>query len=421
MTPDFELLWDVLEEHLDEAEYLWGVWEQSLVAPNYALGDVAEHAESRLFAHIEGLVAGGAPAASRLLVPALESDDFDRVCAAAAALLLAPGESGVRAVLAAVHELPTQRPALVRALACSDRADVRARVRDLLTDMDESVVAAAAEVLLFHHESLGDAVPVLLASDDPHARALGLQALPNDPAAPKKARAVQAALADENPVIVDAAIGAGIFLVPAPAWARARSRAEESGGSRAMLLLALHGAPEDRAPLLSALQDPLRRPAALVAFGYIGAPELVDTCLEWLDEPTTGFLIGEMMSAITGIDLAAAGLALPVEDDALDHIPEDDLPRPDPMRTLQWWLRQRAHLQEGERYIAGRPRSLAGILDALARGPMRRRCALLLDLQLHAPAGSRLRLQPHAPTWRQRAELAELYRLLGFTSSRSVS
>ena len=59
-------------------------------------------------------------------------------------------------------------------------------------------------------------------------------------------------------------------------------------------------------------------------------------------------------------------------------------------------------------------------VDALTHVPMRRRPALLLDLQLHAPPGSRPRLQPHAPTRRQRAELADIRKLLDTPQWRSA-
>ena len=35
MHTDGEPLWDIVEEHLDEAEFLWERWEHGLVAPNY--------------------------------------------------------------------------------------------------------------------------------------------------------------------------------------------------------------------------------------------------------------------------------------------------------------------------------------------------------------------------------------------------
>jgi uncharacterized protein (TIGR02270 family) len=414
MRDSFEPLWDVLEEHLEEAGFLWGAWERCLVAPNYTLEEVEATVEARLEAHLDGLVIGGSRAVERLLVPALESEDSEQVAAAAAALLLGGEAAGLERVVEALHELPAQRPALVRALQCSERADVPPRMRACLADVDEAIVGAAAEVLSFLHLPLGDAIPVLLASDEPTLRGLGLRALIDEPPAASHARAVQAALVDPDLHVVDAAIDAGVLLAPTAAWTRIRARAGEPDPAQALLLLALRGEPGDRDALLAALADPSRRAAAIYALGHVGAPELVDACLEWLDDASCGPLVGETLAALTGADLEEAEVTLPPSDDdePLEHTPEHDLPRPDPMRTMQWWLRQRPQFADGQRYLAGRPRTREAVLAALTHGPMRRRPALVLDLLLHAPRGARPRLQTYAPTRRQRAELAELQRSL---------
>ena len=68
--------WDICEEHLDEAAFLWDRGERALNAPNYAIGEVAVGPEERLLAHLDGLVLGGQPVADKLLLPAL-GDDHD--------------------------------------------------------------------------------------------------------------------------------------------------------------------------------------------------------------------------------------------------------------------------------------------------------------------------------------------------------
>jgi hypothetical protein len=143
-------------------------------------------------------------------------------------------------------------------------------------------------------------------------------------------------------------------------------------------------------------------------------PEVVDAALEWLEDPAAGPLAGEVFSAATGIDLDAAHMSLPRdEDQALDHHPEDDLPRPNPMPVLQWWTRHRDGFIDGRRYLAGAPRSPGALLEALRSGAMRRRPAHLLDLALDLPPASRPRLQPGAPAAHQRRALDGWARAMG--------
>jgi len=90
--------WDIVEEHLDEAAFLWTQWEHALVSPRYTLADVADGPEERLKAHVDGLVVGREPVAERLLIPALAHDEPEYRFAAASALL-ASGERAPRAAV----------------------------------------------------------------------------------------------------------------------------------------------------------------------------------------------------------------------------------------------------------------------------------------------------------------------------------
>ena len=398
--------WDIVEEHLDEAEFLWAMWEHSLLSPKYTLDTVARGPEQRLLANIDGLVVNGPEVAPRLLVPALAGGPPHRVSAAAAALLASPGSAGAAAVFDAWYELPAQRPALARALACSDRADLPPLLRAQLED--PSQLAATAELLVARGEALGDALARLLASPDPAQRALAMRAIPDERDPAIYTHALIAGLAAPEPEILDAAIAAGARLGLGAAWARARERAQERPGAASLLLLALRNSPADHPSLLAALARPKRRPAAIWALGFIGMPEVLDACLEFLDDHKVNHLVSEVFTALTGVDLHAAGLAAPfAEVDRLEHSPEDELPRPDPMAVLHWWMQHRGQFRDGQRYLAGLPHSLAAVRTFLERGPMRRRPAHLQGLQLHA-AALRPRLEPRAPTRRQRDQLAVL-------------
>lgn len=70
------VLLDILEEHLDEAAFHWGQWEQTLVAPDFTLAETAER-EERLLAHLEALE--DEAATDTVLRPAFESEEPTRM------------------------------------------------------------------------------------------------------------------------------------------------------------------------------------------------------------------------------------------------------------------------------------------------------------------------------------------------------
>src|SRR3970040_2093467 len=55
------LFWEVQQEHLDGAAFLFTRWEHALRSPLLTLREVATGVEERLLAHVDGLVLGGEP------------------------------------------------------------------------------------------------------------------------------------------------------------------------------------------------------------------------------------------------------------------------------------------------------------------------------------------------------------------------
>ena len=101
MTPtEDQLLWDVVEEHLDESEFLVELWASARRSASYRLDELERGPEARLFAHVDGLVVNGPLALERVAWPVAEDPKAEpsRLCAAALALLEA-GDFRVLGVL----------------------------------------------------------------------------------------------------------------------------------------------------------------------------------------------------------------------------------------------------------------------------------------------------------------------------------
>ncbi|MBL9101082.1 MAG: TIGR02270 family protein [Myxococcales bacterium] len=411
-----EPLWDIVEEHLDEAEFLWEQWEASLVAPNYVLSEVEEGPEARLLAHVDGLVVNGPRVVERLLLPTLADVDAEptRVRAAALALLHAPGEAGLAAVLAGLRELPPQRPELARALECCDSGPLAARLGPLLADEDADLRYTAARVLAYHGEALPDVARAIFGGAGPGRtveRVLGLRVVPRLTEGLRFRKDVLAALASDDPELRDAGMTSGALLDLPQAWGVARelAAAGDADAGRALLLLALRGEPADRPLLAAAVDGAALRRSALWALGFLGTGEAVELAVPWLEDGACARLAGEVVAAVTGVNLEDEHLtAVAPEDEALVHRPEDDLPLPDAMAVLKWWRRRRGDFAGEQRRVDGRPRDADALRAALREGPMRRRAAHLLGLQLGCPPGRGPALEPTAPGRRQRRELAAL-------------
>ncbi|WP_163782328.1 TIGR02270 family protein [Myxococcus vastator] len=412
------LLVDVLEEHLDEAEFRWMQWEKALGAPDFSLTETAR-LEALLLAHLDGLVVGASTAAESVLRPAFESEDAFRIRAAAFSLL-ALGE--VDEVLLRLREAgPDARAAIRRALELSEAPGLGARLLDLLKEEDAALRAEVLEALAFRQEAPPEVLADFFTHAEPRARVAALRAalpLPEDAAR----RLLPMLLDSPHPSIRAAAMGAGLASGVRQAWetCRAAVRARDAHSLDAMVLLAIGGSEADVSLLLALLDAEQLRPHVLWALGFSGRVAAMETCVANLEVPAVAQLAGEAFSAMTGLRLEVPYALRPGErpegappppdsqedlDADLVPRPEDELPWPNVATVKNWWDKEKRRFVKGTRYLLGRPFNGSVLVEALESSPMRRRHVLARELALrsHGTLAVRTRAFTHV----QRVELAK--------------
>ncbi len=403
--PAQKILWDVMEEHLEEACFLWTQWEAALDAPDYTLGELAGLEEQRLAAHLDALVLGGDEVAEALLLPALSGDEADAAVAAGLALAALGRVDAVLEALGAVTELTQGALGLRRALELCATARVEDGLRELAAAGAPLGRALALEALAFHGVDLGPLPADLIDLVDPGVTRALLRAARGADLAPTGlvARGL------EDPQLRDTALRTGILRGVEGARARCTQLAAEPGCRAALELEALLGGPSALPSLQASLAHPEARLDALWALGFCGTPEAGDLCVEAMrgGDELQAAVAAEALVAITGLDLQAAGLVRPPdpagdEDDeegglTLAISPESFLPRPDVDGVAAWWATRRPELHVGQRGILGQPASLTAAAGALAAGSMARRHGLALELRLRGGEHAVLRTQTR--TW----------------------
>lgn len=407
---------DVLQEHLDEAAFLWSLWERALVSGNYELAEAAE-LEERLLAHVDGLVVGGEAAIAELLLPGLETDEPERISAATLSLLAGNGERELEETLEVLDSGDeVQRAGIGRALELSEREGLEAALLRRLTAEDPALRVLAFQVLAFRGalpqekrtEWLyrDDAAPVIAALRDPRP-------LPRDVAQ----AVLPQLLVDPRPGVREAAMVAGLVSGARAAWKACHKVAEEGGVGRrqCLTMLALGGDERDVELLAGLLRQEASRMDVLWALGFSGQALAAEACLEWMSDDRAAALAGEAFSAITGLKLEGEYRKAPQEEDALVALEEEDLeanlvPGPEASLALPvreavegWWQKARKNFKRGIRHLRGNKLDAGQLWGALESEPMRRRPVLALELAIRN-RGVHL-LQTRAFTLRQRAEL----------------
>ncbi|WP_426752913.1 TIGR02270 family protein [Myxococcus sp. Y35] len=396
------ILWDVIEEHLDEAAFLWLQWERALVSPRYVLNEVMNGPEERLLAHLQGLHECGAPAVERLLLPALEEEP-GRICAAALTLLADGAREQVDMLLGRLDADGTVYQACIqRVLELAGSEALTSCLRALLEEGKAPALALAyvmGALSVRTRDIPGLALGSFLSSEEPLLRASALRA------AGRWGRSLPAALlrsALDAPSsdVREAALEVGLLQGERAAWDVCWHFVSSRlpGCRLALRLLAMGGAQQDVERLARLLEIPELREDVLRALAASGRPEAVEACLPLLREKKVAHLAGEVFSATTGVVLEGALVREPSEEGEEEEAPilppvseecailwaERELPQPEPDAVEAAWKDVRKRLASGKRYLGGQPLAAEHFLSTLKLAPMRRRGDLALEVAIRS-------------------------------------
>lgn len=374
-SPTWTFLPDLLEEHLEEIQFLWPIREQGLRSPRMTLRDIRNF-EDRIDAHAEGALVPGEKAYP-FVDPLLETDDEHAAFAATFVLLRHGTEHALARVRAALADATGKR------LTGIGRALQMGRADALLNDLDAAFraddparSAAAAEALSYHVRWKGshDRLLDFLAHDDPAIKRAGWRLVANlaPPAEPKQ---YAAAMRDEDPGVREAALYAAAWTgVPgALGIARAATNTPSKDNLAAYRLLAALGEPADLPALRRLLETPALGSDRFALAASYGNPTLAPLLLEMLSssDKRAAIAAGEAFTRLTGADLGPGErVTLPPDD---GHEPDefekeflDDGTLPDVTKARAHWDRVGPSLTGFTRVAHGRDVTAAIPADAFS-------------------------------------------------------
>jgi uncharacterized protein (TIGR02270 family) len=389
----------VLDQHAEEAAFLWTQRDRAVLAPQYSLMDLAT-LDERVEAHVDGLRAAG-DAGWNTASQAIEMGPGEAFTAGILAF-----ESGDSARRTQVIDVGCVEPAAGRALISAigwmspkSAADIG---EELLVCESHAARRIAIGGLAVHRVDSGSHLIAAISSPDPALRSRALRAI-----AELGRRDLLGAVILELTDTDDDCRFAG-------AWCAARLGESTNqvlailhefagkGGSHSIAAteMALRCLPLDAAHLWrrSFLDNPVTARVATVGAGALGDPACMDELLLSLHNPSLARVAGEAFSMITGVDLGLEDLdadapetfaPVPNDDAADEEIgpdPDEDLQWPSPERVAEWWLRNRDRFTAGVRYLAGQPISHSSLADTLVNGTQRQRAAAALELALRNPS-----------------------------------
>jgi uncharacterized protein (TIGR02270 family) len=438
-APEGDVLWDVVEEHLAEAQFGVEELQRCFESPVATLESVSRGIEPRLLAHIDGLALGGPLVRAKLLDPIVSDPDPEQPAALVVAGLVLASAGALDALLPALaHEDDGVRQAAVRALALAASRKADTWIETKLS----GPLAPRARASLFEAAwRRGVRLPPLVAwLQDPDSlvtRWATYAAWHADAAI--HAPAVEHLLGHPDQAVREAA------LVPSLAWRSplASQCCREWGldpktlQAIPMTLLAALEGPSAHEQVAALLAHPTHVHAAIVALGHSGNVRMIPKLLEQVEGPSpllrkvaaqaismiTGMKLAEVAASAaptakpgeraTGADEAEALEALPPlasEDLDADLVPppEDALPDPDPHAVRAHCREALVRMNADQRWLHGKPFGLGALVDALHSVPLGARHSLAAALFVRTAAASWLDTRAlHAQQVRQLGVIAE--------------
>ena len=412
--------WSVVEECLDEAEFLWLNRERALDAHDQDMERVSAWAEERLLGSVDGLLLAG-DATIDLLAAALEEGLPSRASVAAYALASLNSQAAADAlarVLSTSSELDPVRRGLE--LAASDL--FLQRLQNTIDNRSPRILAVLTDVRAFQGVDGSDKIHALWSLADEDVQTATVR-LARNSSKDMASYVAQLGLEMEQPEIRVEAMELGLMAGVDKAWNVALSIVDnhEPGFGRAAIAVAALGGPREHERLLSAISMEDLRRDALFALGFAGTAFAAEVCSATMKTDPLAKISADGFCTITGLDLAKERMArpepsppdnqpVPFEADDLDADlvlkADEDLPIPDVAAVERWWTNNQSRFTIGQRFLYGQPWSLSLLHNELTKGPMRRRHGWAFEVAVRTQGAHKIQTRAFMTT--QRAQIAKL-------------
>jgi len=411
IKPESPIVLVVLQQHAEDATFLYILRNMAISSPNFSLADLA-HLDGRLAGHLDGLWLAG-DLCTDLRGEILQMREPGSVFVSSVLALQNADDCRVMDILGALGSLNDAALEFVSALGWIAAGHARRWLPTMLQSDSPSQVLAALAGLAIRREDIGSQVSRGLASTDSPTVARTLRAI-GETKYRFALRPLREHLHTDHQGCCFWAAWSSVLLGDKAAAESLKTfvNFKTSFANRAIQLAPRVLEPANARQWLRALaQDETTRRFALIGCGVTGDPLYIPTLISQMNVPEHARVAGEAFSMITGVDLAYEDLdtdwpegfeAGPTEDPADENVdldPDEDLPWPNQELIQKWWNEHGRAYQPGVRYLCGQPISRENCRRVLIEGFQRQRIAAALELALLNP--DEPLFEWRAPGWRQ--------------------
>ena len=410
---------EIIQQHAEEAAFLWLLRDQAVKAPQYSLSDLAE-LDERVEAHLDGLRIAG-EAGWEICEEALEWQEPGEVFAAALLAFESGEEEGIQKVLEVAITSSELSRGFVSALGWLPYEQVAAQIQYPLTA--ESTVLRRLGIAAFtvHRQDPGDQLSDALSNQDDSLRSRALQAVGELGRKDLLPTLREQFNAKEESCRFSASWSAGLLgdsdaASVLKSFVESDVSYEEEAVKMAVRKMDLSSAIVWQKELAQS-RNKIR--LAVIAAGAIGDPVIIPWLFEQMAVSEIARVAGEAFTMITGVDIAyddlegdwpegfEAGPTENPEDEDVAMDADEDLPWPNVELIQNWWQSNSSNFQNGTRHLLGKPMTKEWLQQVLFVGKQRQRAAAAIELALLEPGHPLFEVR--APGFRQKQLLNSWY------------
>jgi uncharacterized protein (TIGR02270 family) len=386
---------EVVEQHAEEAAFLWNLRDAATDQPHYTLRHLAA-LEERIEAHIDGLRVAGEAGVSIAWAQLDENPGPGELFVAAVAALERRDMPSLERALQLAKSAPASCPGLFGALGWVSRDALRGHVVTWLDDASPFRRLVGVVACSLHRTDLGSRMQQLIA-DEPSVRARALRLVGELGRMAVRDQVLDALEDHDEGCRFWAAWSAGLLGGRASAIPVLQSYAAGGGVFkwRALdLVVRLMDHDSAIAWIRQLGRESVHGRLVVTGIGILGDPVAVPWLIHKMRDPALARVAGESVSMITGWDLSEQGLdakapegftAGPTDDPADNNVAVDldeNLPWPDPLTIEARWDREHTRFTAGVRHLRGLPCTADCCNDVLRDGYQRQRRAAAYSLAL---------------------------------------